>query len=1282
MRKVLSVFIAVCLVLSMCTGIFASVPTARAATLSIGDSYGGGKVAYILQSGDPGYSSTATKGLIAATADQSTGIIWAVAAYQSTAVTGTETTLGSGSANTDKIIAQNGAGITYAAGLCDAYTNTETGTGVYSDWYLPSLDELNKLYLSKAVLTGFSEDYYWSSSESGNDSAWSQNFSGGSYGIGKNAVVHVRAVRSFTVSSDATLKASSTVKGRTVTSLGTPHATLGSQTAGAVTITLTQAADTSNAGSFITLFDKTNAGATVKVVKYATGVDPTSTFATDTAYANQAITTADFFIVKVTAADTSTVLYYKVVVTVTLGIGDNYQGGKVAYIYSVDGQVHGLIAATADQHVYNSGVDPEFWWALPAHQGTSVPGATGTAIGTGLANTNAIVAQNGPGSTYAAGLARAYDGGGYTDWYLPSQDELNQLYVNRVAIGGGFGGLGYWSSSEYSASEAWYQSFGTGAQNPGIKSQYTYTVRPVRTFPSSDASIEAGTLGGVALTSLPREGTDNIGSSAYIGVTVAAGSRALEFTKGNANSVIKYVLLQDVTYANPQPANDAAYTGTYTPGGTTITITSSSDRIWLLVIAEDGTKRYYWIMVTVASSDATITGGALEGVALVGTSWAGGASTALSTELTATVFGGATNDILGLTKGNTSSVVTYVAMSTGTPANDAAYAYTYGSGTTIDTTSNTIIWLLVTAQDGTTKLYYKITTTAASSNATITSTTYTVSGVVGGAGTITNVPFGTAKATFLAALVKGQADQTWASTAIANPVVSTNTLVVTAQDGTTVVTYAVTVTANTGTVTIAAGAGGSVLPTSVSQTYGATGAAIAATPNNGYHFVGWSATSNPTYVSIADGSAASTTFTTTSLMPDGGTATITATFAVNTYTVTVTSGPNGTVTPGTGTVDYHTTQAYAVKPNSGYLIDTLMVDGVAVREAASRLGFTLTLTDVTAPHTIAATFRAIPDVLSPTITIPDFSLLPGVTGWSGGTVLSFTVGSSPFLLQFTLEDNSGSVKWTIKVNGVIIIDPAGTGLITYPIPLSEGRNDVEVIATDAAGNSTSRRLVIYLDSTGPMLTIEPALPASVTTPRLTIAGSVADAVSGLKWVRINGMVVIPFLDGSFREMFTLAKGANAIVIEAEDKVGHKTTTTHTVTYATAIQPLPAATVITLTIGSMDMEVNGLTRKLDAAPFIKDGRTLLPIRALVESLGGTVRWNASTKTATVSLGGRIIGLTIGSKTALLNGKRITLDVAPVIVSGRTFLPLRAVAQNLGLDLAWEPVSQTISLTYWP
>jgi hypothetical protein len=70
--------------------------------------------------------------------------------------------------------------------------------------------------------------------------------------------------------------------------------------------------------------------------------------------------------------------------------------------------------------------------------------------------------------------------GGYSDWYLPSKDELNKLYINRVAIGG-FANNAYWSSTENDSLDAWKQSFPNGIQNYGLKSINLY-VRAVRAF--------------------------------------------------------------------------------------------------------------------------------------------------------------------------------------------------------------------------------------------------------------------------------------------------------------------------------------------------------------------------------------------------------------------------------------------------------------------------------------------------------------------------------------------------------------------------------------------------------------------------------------------------------------------------------------------------------------------------------------------------------------------------------------------------------------------------------
>ena len=161
----------------------------------------------------------------------------------------------------------------------------------------------------------------------------------------------------------------------------------------------------------------------------------------------------------------------------SLTAGMNYLGGKIAYILSpgdpgYDASVpHGLIVSVTDLG--------NVVWALTAYQATSVPGGTGTDLGTGSANTDKIIAQNGVGSDYAAGLARAYNGGGYTDWYLPSQTELLILSNNRSL----FGGLEadyYWSSSEYSPNRAYFM-LDISVQG-SVTKPHLYRVRAVRSF--------------------------------------------------------------------------------------------------------------------------------------------------------------------------------------------------------------------------------------------------------------------------------------------------------------------------------------------------------------------------------------------------------------------------------------------------------------------------------------------------------------------------------------------------------------------------------------------------------------------------------------------------------------------------------------------------------------------------------------------------------------------------------------------------------------------------------
>jgi hypothetical protein len=160
-------------------------------------------------------------------------------------------------------------------------------------------------------------------------------------------------------------------------------------------------------------------------------------------------------------------------------IGELREGGVVFWVDPTD-NTHGLVCAIEDQSLVIQ------WY----NGSLTTTGATGTAIGTGSANTTAIIANQGATETaYAAGLARAYSGGGYDDWFLPSKDELNQMFTNKATInttasangGSNFSIYHYWSSTEYDNINAWRQFFFNGNQD-GYDKINAIIVRAVRAF--------------------------------------------------------------------------------------------------------------------------------------------------------------------------------------------------------------------------------------------------------------------------------------------------------------------------------------------------------------------------------------------------------------------------------------------------------------------------------------------------------------------------------------------------------------------------------------------------------------------------------------------------------------------------------------------------------------------------------------------------------------------------------------------------------------------------------
>jgi hypothetical protein len=194
----------------------------------------------------------------------------------------------------------------------------------------------------------------------------------------------------------------------------------------------------------------------------------------------------------------------------TYSVGDSALGGKVAYIlqpgdpgYDTNEQ-HGLIAANIgsgiitnysnQRSLYSNDLYSYTQWGC---RGTLITGADGTAIGTGNQNTIDIIAGCNPESEdIAASLSGGYYNS-YNDWYLPSKDELNKLYLNKTAIGGfrtthpSLNNCYYFSSTQVNATNAWVQDFNTGEQVSLPKRSYmdgdniieaTAYYRPVRSF--------------------------------------------------------------------------------------------------------------------------------------------------------------------------------------------------------------------------------------------------------------------------------------------------------------------------------------------------------------------------------------------------------------------------------------------------------------------------------------------------------------------------------------------------------------------------------------------------------------------------------------------------------------------------------------------------------------------------------------------------------------------------------------------------------------------------------
>jgi hypothetical protein len=265
------------------------------------------------------------------------------------------------------------------------------------------------------------------------------------------------------------------------------------------------------------------------------------------------------------------------------------------------------------------------------------------------------------------------------------------------------------------------------------------------------------------------------------------------------------------------------------------------------------------------------------------------------------------------------------------------------------------------------------------------------------------------------------------------------------------------------------------------------------------------------------------------------------------------------------------------------------------------------------------------------------------------------------------EASGSGVLFTVKLKAI----SSGDAYLEF--------GDILLMNTQGKGVYFARKKALSLviktrDTTPPYLNIK-TLPDIVYKPILLIKGETEpDATLTIKEKRVPVNT-----DGTFETTIVLVKGLNYILFGATDIAWNRNRIILTVT-------LRVKTIIKLTVGSKTIFINDIPSELESEPFIDKGsaRTMIPLRAIGEPIGAMIIYDMSDLSVAVLIGSLKVKLWIGKPIALVNGKECLIDpqskLSPILVKGRTFLPLRFIAESFEFKVDWDPKTQKITLTY--
>ena len=117
----------------------------------------------------------------------------------------------------------------------------------------------------------------------------------------------------------------------------------------------------------------------------------------------------------------------------------------------------------------------------------------------------------------------------------------------------------------------------------------------------------------------------------------------------------------------------------------------------------------------------------------------------------------------------------------------------------------------------------------------------------------------------------------------------------------------------------------------------------------------------------------------------------------------------------------------------------------------------------------------------------------------------------------------------------------------------------------------------------------------------------------------------------------------------------------------------------VSFGDIKVTVNGENVEFDRTPVILSGRTLVPMRAIFDTLGAEVGWDGDTKTASGTKDGKTVSISVDSNILNVNGEERVLDAPAIVLGGRTLVPARAIAEAFDCNVGWDATAATVTIT---